>query len=124
MDLVNVKQNQGESLWDFVARFNEEALSIDEFDQQIAMVALQNGLRAGPFTQSLAKTPYHTFTEVLVRANKYINTKEMMKVKRAEQPGRKEREKEKKTPVVKKRWTIAPPELKITWVLGVLVEAR
>ena len=40
MALVNVKQNQGESLRDFVARFNEEALSIDEFDQRIAMVAL------------------------------------------------------------------------------------
>ncbi|XP_052211123.1 uncharacterized protein LOC127813960 [Diospyros lotus] len=57
MALVNVKQNQGDSLRDFVARFNEEALSIEEFDQWIAMVALQNGLRAGPFTQSLAKTP-------------------------------------------------------------------
>ena len=100
MDLVNVKQNQGESLRDFVARFNEEALSIDEFDQQIAMVALQNGLRARPFAQSLAKTPPRTFTKVLARANKYINAEEMMKVKRAKQPDKKEREKVKKKLVV------------------------
>ncbi|XP_052206769.1 uncharacterized protein LOC127811096 [Diospyros lotus] len=103
MALVSIKQNQGESLRDFVARFNEEALSIDKFDQRIAMVALQNGLRAGPFAQSLAKTPPRTFTEALARANKYINAEEVMKVKQAEQPERKERENEKKKPVVEQK---------------------
>ena len=60
-------------------------------------------MRVGPFAQSLAKTPPRTFTEVLARANKYINAEEMMKVKRAEQPDRKEREKEKKKPVVEQK---------------------
>ncbi|XP_052203146.1 uncharacterized protein LOC127808616 [Diospyros lotus] len=100
MALVNIKQNQGESLRDFVARFNEEALSIDEFDQRIAMMALQNGLRAGPFAQSLAKTPPRTFIEALTWANKYINAEEVMKVKRAKQPDKKERKNEKKKPMV------------------------
>ncbi|XP_052180473.1 uncharacterized protein LOC127793785 [Diospyros lotus] len=108
MALVNIKQNQGESLRDFVARFNEEALSIDEFDQRIAMMALQNGLRAGPFAQSLAKTPPRTFTEALTRANKYINAEEVMKVKRVEQPDKKEREKEKKKPVVEQKTDYRP----------------
>jgi len=40
MALVNIKKNQCKSLRDFMTRFNEEALSIDEFDQRIAMVAL------------------------------------------------------------------------------------
>ncbi|XP_052204114.1 uncharacterized protein LOC127809395 [Diospyros lotus] len=111
MALVNIKQNQGESLRDFVARFNEEALSIDEFDQRIAMVALQNGLRAGPFAQSLAKTLPRTFTEALTRANKYINAEEVMKVKRVEQPDKKEREKEKKKSV-DKNYLRRPPPLK------------
>ncbi|XP_052192778.1 uncharacterized protein LOC127801573 [Diospyros lotus] len=88
--------------------FNEEALSIDEFDQRIAMVALQNGLRAGPFAQSLAKTPPRTFTEALARANKYINAEEVMKVKRAEQPDRKEREKEKKKPAPEQKTDYRP----------------
>ncbi|XP_052185213.1 uncharacterized protein LOC127796847 [Diospyros lotus] len=57
MTLVNLKQNQGESLIDFMARFNMEALSIKNLDQSIAMVAFQNALRASPFTQSLAKRP-------------------------------------------------------------------
>ncbi|XP_052176698.1 uncharacterized protein LOC127791001 [Diospyros lotus] len=89
MALVSIKQNQGESLRDFVARFNEEALSINEFDQRIAM--------------SLAKTPPRTFTEALAQANKYINAEEVMKVKRAKQPESKEREKEKKKPVVEQK---------------------
>ena len=88
MALVNVKQNHGEFLRDFIARFNEKTLSIDEFDQRITMVALHNGLRVGSFAQSLAKTPPCTFTEVLARANKYINAEEIMKVKQVEQPNK------------------------------------
>ncbi|XP_052209252.1 uncharacterized protein LOC127812766 [Diospyros lotus] len=92
----------------FLDRFNEEALSIDEFNQRIAMVALQNGLRAGPFAQSLAKTPPRTFTEALTRANKYINAEEVIKVKRAEHPDKKEREKEKKKPMVEQKTDYRP----------------
>ena len=65
MNFVNFKQNQGESLSDFVARFNVEALSIKNLDQGIAMVAFQNAVRAGPFTQSLAKRPPQMSTEIL-----------------------------------------------------------
>jgi len=39
MTLVNLKQNQGESLIDFVAKFNMEALSIENLNQSIAIVA-------------------------------------------------------------------------------------
>ncbi|XP_052203975.1 uncharacterized protein LOC127809253 [Diospyros lotus] len=91
MTLVNLKQNQGESLTDFVARFNMEALSIENLDQSIAMVAFQNALRAGPFTQSLAKRPPQTFTEILSRATKYINVEEVMRAKRIEYSDKKEK---------------------------------
>ncbi|XP_052188877.1 uncharacterized protein LOC127799162 [Diospyros lotus] len=91
MTLVNLKQNQGESLTDFVARFNMEALSIENLDQSIAMVAFQNALRVGPFTQSLAKRPPQTFTEILSQATKYINAEEVMRVKRSEYSDKKEK---------------------------------
>ena len=61
-----------------------EALSIESFDQSVAMVAFQNALRSGPFVQSLAKTPPLTFTEMLGRATKYINAEEVIQAKRAE----------------------------------------
>ncbi|XP_052189934.1 uncharacterized protein LOC127799746 [Diospyros lotus] len=57
---------------------------------------------------SMALTPPRTFTEALARANKYINAEEVMKVKRAEQPDRKEREKEKKKPVVEQKTDYRP----------------
>ncbi|XP_052179879.1 uncharacterized protein LOC127793139 [Diospyros lotus] len=76
MALVSMKQNQGEPLKDFVSRFNMEALSIENFDHNVAMVAFQNALRPGPFAQSLAKTPPSAFTDILGRATKYINAEE------------------------------------------------
>ena len=79
------------------------------------MVALQNGLRAGPFAQSLAKTPPRTFTEALARANKYINAEEVMKVKRAEQPDRKEKENEKKKPVAEQKTDYRPSRAPRFW---------
>ena len=91
MTLVNLKQNPGESLSDFVARFNVEAMSIENLDQGIAMVVFQNALRAGPFTQSLAKRPPQTFTEILSRATKYINAEEVMQAKRLEYSDKKEK---------------------------------
>ena len=39
MALVGLKQEPSETLKDFVAHFNTEALSIGELDQNIAMVA-------------------------------------------------------------------------------------
>ncbi|XP_052172121.1 uncharacterized protein LOC127788039 [Diospyros lotus] len=91
MTLVNLKQNQWESLTDFVARFNMEALSIENLNQSIAMVAFQNALRVGLFTQSLAKRPPQTFTEILSRATKYMNFEEVMRAKRIEYSEKKEK---------------------------------
>ncbi|XP_052197512.1 uncharacterized protein LOC127804630 [Diospyros lotus] len=93
MALVSLKQNQGESLKDSVSHFNMEALSIGNFDHSVAMVAFQNALRPGPFTQSLAKTPPITFTDILGWATKYINAEEVMQAKRAEHTKKKEKKK-------------------------------
>ncbi|XP_052172286.1 uncharacterized protein LOC127788214 [Diospyros lotus] len=93
MALVSMKQNQGEPLKDFVSRFNMEALSIENFDHSVAVVAFQNALRPGPFAQSLAKTPPSTFTDILGRATKYINAEEVMQAKRAEHVEKKDKKK-------------------------------
>ncbi|XP_052181996.1 uncharacterized protein LOC127794786 [Diospyros lotus] len=93
MDLVSMKQNQGEPLKDFVSRFNMEALSIENFDHNVAMVAFQNALRPGPFAQSLAKMPPITFMDILGRATKYINAKEVMQAKRVEHVEKKDKKK-------------------------------
>ncbi|XP_052197258.1 uncharacterized protein LOC127804436 [Diospyros lotus] len=93
MALVSMKQNQGEPLKDFVSRFNMEALSIENFDHNVAMVAFQNALRPGPFAQSLAKTPPSTFTDILGWATKYINAEEVMQAKKTEHVEKKDKKK-------------------------------
>ncbi|XP_052172193.1 uncharacterized protein LOC127788122 [Diospyros lotus] len=93
MALVSMKQNQGEPLKDFVSRFNMEALSIGNFDHSVAMVAFQNALRPGPFTQSLAKTPPIMFTDISGHATKYINAEKVMQAKRAEHAEKKDKKK-------------------------------
>ncbi|XP_052172145.1 uncharacterized protein LOC127788065 [Diospyros lotus] len=93
MALVSMKQNQGEPLKDFVSRFNMEALSIENFDHSVAMVAFQNTLRSCPFAQSLSKTPPSAFTDILGRATKYINVEEVMQAKRAEHVEKKDKKK-------------------------------
>ncbi|XP_052203242.1 uncharacterized protein LOC127808678 [Diospyros lotus] len=70
-----------------------EALSIESFDQSVAMVAFQNALRPGRFAQSLAKTPPLTFTDALSQATKYINAEEVMQAKRAEHAENREKKK-------------------------------
>ena len=70
-----------------------EALSIENFDHSVEMVAFQNALRPSPFTQSLAKTHPLTFTDIIGQAMKYINAEEVMQAKRVEHSEKKEKKK-------------------------------
>ena len=73
--LMSIKQRENETLRSYITRFNKEALSIDEADDKILVVAFTNGLRKGKFLFSLYKNDPKTMAEVLYRATKYMNTK-------------------------------------------------
>ena len=49
----------------YITRFNKEALSIDESDDNILVVAFTNGLRKGKFMFSLYKNDPKTMSDVL-----------------------------------------------------------
>ena len=51
--LVSIKQREDEALRSYIARFNKEALSINEANDKILVVAFTNGLRKG-----MAKVTY------------------------------------------------------------------
>ena len=53
--LMSIKQWEDETLRSYIARFNKEALLIDEADDQILVTAFTNGLRKGKFLFSLYK---------------------------------------------------------------------
>ena len=53
--LMNIKQWEDETLRSYIARFNKEALSINEADDKILVAAFMNALQKGKFLFSLYK---------------------------------------------------------------------
>ena len=51
--LISIKQQEDEMLRSYIARFNKEALLIDEANDKILVAAFTNGLRKGKFIFSL-----------------------------------------------------------------------
>ncbi|XP_065622853.1 uncharacterized protein LOC136064710 [Quercus suber] len=91
--LMSIKQQKEETLRAYITRFNKEALSIDEADDKILVVAFTNGLRKGKFLFSLYKNDPKTMSEVLYRATKYMNTEDALQA-REEKPRKRERQDE------------------------------
>ena len=89
--LMSIKQWEDETLRSYITRFNKEALSIDEADDKILVVAFTNGLRKGKFLFSLYKNDPKTISEVLYRATKYMNAEDALLAKE-EKPRKRERE--------------------------------
>ena len=66
-------------------------LSIDEADDKILVAAFTNGLRKGKFLFSLYKNDPKTMSEVLYRATKYMNAKDVLSA-REKKPRKRERQ--------------------------------
>ena len=76
--LISIKQQEDETLRSYIARFNKEALSIDEVDDKILVAAFTKGLRKGKFLFSLYKNDSKTMSNVLYRATKYMNAEDAL----------------------------------------------
>ena len=89
--LMSIKQREDETLRSYITRFNKEALSINEADDNILVTAFTNGLRKGKFLFSLYKNDPKTMSEVLYKATKYMNTEDALSA-REDKPRKRERE--------------------------------
>ncbi|XP_050278257.1 uncharacterized protein LOC126719783 [Quercus robur] len=76
--LMSIKQREDETLRSYITRFNKEALSIDETDDKILVVAFTNGLWKSKFLFSLYKNDPKIMSEVLYRATKYMNAEDAL----------------------------------------------
>ena len=76
--LMSIKQREDETLRSYITRFNKEALSIDEADDKILVVAFTNGLRKGKLLFSLYKNDPKSMSKVLYRATKYMNAEDAL----------------------------------------------
>ncbi|GKV30660.1 hypothetical protein SLEP1_g39449 [Rubroshorea leprosula] len=62
-ELMRVKQRDGESLKNFMSRFNDAVLEVNSFDQAVGITAVISGLSHERFRDSLLKHPANTFSE-------------------------------------------------------------
>ena len=91
--LMSIRQREDETLRSYIARFNKEALSIDEANDKILMATFMNGLRMGKFLFSLYKNDPKTMSDVLYRATKYMNAEDAL-LAYEEKPKKRERQEE------------------------------
>ena len=89
--LMNIKQREDETLKSYITHFNKEALSIDEANDKILIVAFTNGLQKRKFLFSLYKNDPNTISDVLYRATKYMNAEDAL-LAQEEKPRKRERQ--------------------------------
>ncbi|XP_073062003.1 uncharacterized protein [Primulina eburnea] len=83
-----MKQQEAETLREFVQRFNNAALEIPAATPDIMISAFTQGLRGGEFFKSLVKKPPLSYDDLLARAEKYVNLEDAQWYRRMERrPG-------------------------------------
>jgi len=71
--LLNIKQQDNESLRSYVTCFNKETLLIDEANNKVLVTAFTNGLQLGEFLFSIYKNNLKMMADMLYKATKYMN---------------------------------------------------
>ncbi|XP_021762924.1 uncharacterized protein LOC110727653 [Chenopodium quinoa] len=78
-ELMAVEQKPDESLRDYIRRFNNEANTIPKLQQEIAVMALMNGLVDSDFKRYLTRKNMPTLAAAFSKAHDYIKSEELMK---------------------------------------------
>ena len=79
--LLTVRQQEGESLRDYVKCFNKVVLEIDEANNQVIMMTFQAGLNNPDLIFLLGKMPPTSMTDLLFKAQKYMNGEDALTAK-------------------------------------------
>ena len=85
--LLTIKQGKNESLRSFITHFNMEALTVDEMDDKVLLVAFHNGVNSDLFIHKLYKQEPQTMAELVHSAQNFMNAEDVIiakKRKRAE----------------------------------------
>ncbi|GAU33948.1 hypothetical protein TSUD_148680 [Trifolium subterraneum] len=81
--LFGIHQGHNENLRQYLARFNEATIQVSNPNQEMFVAAVQSGLKAGHFNESLVQKPASTMQEVMKRAECYIKGEESNAEKRS-----------------------------------------
>ncbi|GFZ01510.1 hypothetical protein Acr_15g0001190 [Actinidia rufa] len=80
--LFTVHQKETESLKEYVKRFNQAILEVEDPSDKVVIMAMMEGLRLGPLFDSLSKSVLETLSALQNKANKYIAVEELAEAKR------------------------------------------
>ncbi|PSR88450.1 Beta-porphyranase [Actinidia chinensis var. chinensis] len=80
--LFTIHQKETESLKDFVKRFNQAILEVEDPSDKVIIMAMMEGLRPGPLFDSLSKNVPETLSTLQSKADKYIAAEELAEAKR------------------------------------------
>ncbi|KAL0453504.1 UNVERIFIED_CONTAM: hypothetical protein Slati_1328500 [Sesamum latifolium] len=82
--LFNIRQKEDESLKNFIGRFNNETLEIQDLRIDMMVSILIHGLKKGPFASALARDPPEDVEQLIRVAQKYIDEEEINAMKDGE----------------------------------------
>ncbi|XP_073278611.1 uncharacterized protein [Primulina huaijiensis] len=88
LSMFVMKQQEAETLREFVQRFNSAALEISTTIPDIMISAFTQRLTGGEFIKSLVKKPPSSYDDLLGRTEKYVNLEDAQRYRRMEnRPG-------------------------------------
>ena len=76
--MLSVKQQEWETLREYIKRFYKAVLEIDKANDQVRVTTFQAGLNNPDLVFSLRKTLPTTMTDLLFKAQKYMNREDAL----------------------------------------------
>ncbi|GFS41523.1 hypothetical protein Acr_00g0074860 [Actinidia rufa] len=80
--LYTIHQKKKKHLKDYVRRFNQAILEVEDPSDKVVIMAIMEGLRLGPLFDSLSKNVPKTLSALQNKADKYIAAEELAEAKR------------------------------------------
>ncbi|XP_057803547.1 uncharacterized protein LOC131018867 [Salvia miltiorrhiza] len=84
LSLMDIKQDQNETLREYTARFNLAALEVPETESQIKNCAYVRGLKPGIFFDELQIRPARDFDDIMSRLPGYLQLEDVRMARKAE----------------------------------------
>ncbi|XP_057793189.1 uncharacterized protein LOC131009800 [Salvia miltiorrhiza] len=81
---MDIKQDQNETLREYIARFNLAALEVPEAESQIKNCAYVRGLKSGLFFDELQIRPAQDFDDIMARLPGYLQLEDARMARKAE----------------------------------------
>lgn len=79
-----VKQEKDENLKDYITRFNNKALHVESWNDELMLSTMMAGLKLSKLLWSLKKNNPKNFQKLMNRVQKYANTKALIDSRRSE----------------------------------------